>query len=86
MIDDIVLLIIAVAPSLTAIATAIGLCVSVLKKFKELREDIKTREDIEELKTRFKKILNENYELKALIKELLEKIDGIKRENEESEN
>lgn len=84
MIDDIVLLIIAVAPSLTAIITNIGLVWSILKSFKDLRSDIKAREDIEELKSQFKKILDENYELKQLIKELLEKKDGIKRTNEES--
>jgi len=84
MIDDIVLLIIAVAPSLTAIITNIGLVWSILKSFKDLRSDINAREDIEELKSQFKKILDENYELKQLIKELLEKKDGIKRTNEES--
>lgn len=86
MIDDIVLLIVAVAPSFTAIITNIGLVFSILKNFKNLKEDIKAREDIEELRTRFKKILDENYELKQLINELLEKIDGIKRKNEESED
>lgn len=85
MIDELLLMIIAIAPSLTAIFTTVGLVVTVLKNFKQLKEDIKSREEIENIKIRFKKILDENYELKQLIKELLEKCDGIKRTNKESE-
>lgn len=81
MIDEVVLWIIAIAPSLTAILSAIGLVVTMLKKLKEIRAE----QDYEALRSRFKKILDDNYELKQLIKELLEKIDGIKRTNKESE-
>ena len=81
MIDEVVLWIIAIAPSLAAILSGLGLVITVLKKFKEFRQE----QDYEALKSRFKKILDENYELKQLIKELLEKVDGIKRTNEESE-
>lgn len=81
MIDEVVLWIIAIAPSLTAILTGLGLVITVLKKFKEFRQE----QDYEALKSRFKKILDENYELKQLIKELLEKVDGIKRTDQESE-
>ena len=85
MIDEILLWIMALAPSVTAIFTTLGMVFTVLKNFKQLKDDIKSREEFEEIKTRFKKILDENYELKQLIKELLEKCDGIKRTNEESE-
>lgn len=81
MIDEVVLWIIAIAPSLTAILSGLGLVITVLKKLKEFRQE----QDYEALKSRFKKILDENYELKQLIKELLEKVDGIKRTNQESE-
>ena len=81
MISELVLLIIAVAPSIMSIVMSTGLFIAIVQKFKNLRDDIKAREDIEELKARFKKVLDENYELKKLINELLEKIDGIKRNN-----
>lgn len=81
MIDEVVLWIIAIAPSLAAILSGLGLVITVLKKLKEFRQE----QDYEALKSRFKKILDENYELKQLIKELLEKVDGIKRTNQESE-
>lgn len=85
MIDEILLWIMALAPSVTAIFTTLGMVITVLKNFKKLKEDIKSREELEDIKARFKKILDENYELKQLIKELLEKVDGIKRTNQESE-
>lgn len=85
MIDEIILWIMALAPSLTAIISTLCMVVTVLKNFKQLKEDIRAREEYEETKARFKKILNENYELKQLIKELLEKCDGIKRTNQESQ-
>lgn len=85
MIDEIVLYIIAIAPSLTAVVTGISMVVTFCKNFEKLKQDIQAREDLEAIKTKFKKILQENYELKQLIKELLEKIDGIKRTNEEDQ-
>lgn len=85
MIDEIVLYIIAIAPSLTAVITGISMVVTFCKNFEKLKQDIQAREDIEAIKNKFKKILQENYELKQLIKELLEKIDGIKRTNEEDQ-
>ena len=85
MIDEIVLYICAIAPSLAAVFTAIGVVVTFLKNFKQLKDDIKAREDIENYKQMFKKILKENYELKQAINELLEKIDGVKRTNQESQ-
>jgi len=85
MIDEILLWIMALAPSITAIITTVSMVITVLKNFKQLKDDIKSREELEDIKARFKKILDENYELKQLIKELLEKVDGIKRTNQESE-
>ena len=85
MISEITLLIIAIAPSIMSIIMSTGLFCEIVNKFKKLKDDIKSREDLEEVKARFKKILDENYELKKLINELLEKIDGIKRTNKESQ-
>ena len=85
MIDEILLLIMALAPSITSIITTLSMVITVLKNFKQLKEDIKSREELENIQARFKKILDENYELKQLIKELLEKVDGIKRTDQESE-
>lgn len=85
MIDEIVLYICAIAPSVAAVFTAIGVVVTFLKNFDKLKNDIKAREDIEYYKQAFKKILKENYELKEAINELLEKLDGVKRTNQESQ-
>lgn len=60
MIDEVVLWIIAIASSLAAILSGLGLVITVLKKLKEFRQE----QDYEALKSRFKKILDENYELK----------------------
>lgn len=62
MIDEILLWIMALAPSVTAIFTTLGMVITVLKNFKKLKEDIKSREELEDIKARFKKILKAEIE------------------------
>ena len=90
MIEEIYALIIAAAPSITAI---IGIVFAVIKgirsnqttskdileKFEEVREQVFDTKEYSELKEQLKIAYQENYELKKKINELLTKIDHIQR-------
>ena len=90
MIEEIYALIIAAAPSITAI---IGIIFAVIKgiknnqttskdildKFEEVREQVFNTREYSELKEQLKIAYEENYELKKKINELLTKIDHIQR-------
>lgn len=90
MIEEIYALIIAAAPSITAI---IGIIFAVIKgiknnqttskdildKFEEVREQVFNTKEYTELKEQLKIAYQENYELKKKINELLTKIDHIQR-------
>ena len=90
MIEEIYALIIAAAPSITAI---IGIVFAVIKgiknnqttskdildKFEEVREQVFNTREYSELKEQLKIAYEENYELKKKINELLTKIDHIQR-------
>lgn len=84
MIDEVVLYIVSCAPSLASIITCIVFTVRVLAEIKKIKDTVAQQREYEELKGMFKRTIEENYELKQLNKELLEKLDGIKRTNEES--
>lgn len=86
MTEQIVEWIIAILPSCIAIGTVIATIVKVFKEFRELVKsfgDVKSKvEDmkcIDELKAQITQVVDENYELKKTIKELLTKIDHIQR-------
>ena len=90
MIEEIYALILAAAPSITAI---IGIIFAVIKgiknnkttskdildKFEEVREQVFDTKEYTELKEQLKIAYQENYELKKKINELLTKIDHIQR-------
>ena len=90
MIEELYALIIAAAPSITAI---IGIIFAVIKgiknnqttskdildKFEEVREQVFDTKEYTELKEQLKIAYQENYELKKKINELLTKIDHIQR-------
>ena len=90
MIEEIYALILAAAPSITAI---IGIIFAVIKgiknnqttskdildKFEEVREQVFDTKEYSELKEQLKIAYQENYELKKKINELLTKIDHIQR-------
>ena len=87
-------IIVAAAPSITAI---IGIVAAVLKaiknnkatskdvinKFEEVRQEIFNTKEYSELKDQLKIVHQENYELKKKLNELLTKIDRIDRSKEE---
>lgn len=85
MIDEVVLYIVSCAPSLASIITCLVFTIKVLAEIRKIKDTVAQQREYEELKGMFKRTIEENYELKQLNKELLEKIDGIKRTNKESE-
>lgn len=84
MIDEVVLYIVSCAPSLASIITCAIFTIKTLAEIRKIKDTVAQQREYEELKDMFKRTIEENYELKQLNKELLEKIDGIKRTNEES--
>ena len=76
--DQYVTMIIAILPSIINILSTIAVFFKLVNNFKSSL-NTKTNE-LEELKNQYKVLLQENYELKALLKESLTKIDHIARE------
>lgn len=76
--DQYITMIIAILPSIINILSTIAVFFKLVNNFKNSL-NTKTNE-LEELKNQYKVILQENYELKALLKEYLTKIDKIARE------
>ena len=74
------MLIMTYAPMLVTIISIIAMVVKVLSAFKALRKDVADKTEMEAVKDQMKVVLHENYELKASIKELVEKIDKVKKE------
>ena len=91
--EQIMAIIVAAAPSLTAIigiVTAIVKSIKsnkdtskeVINKFEEVRQEIINKKEYSELKDQLKIAHQENYELKKKLNELLTKIDKIDRSEE----
>lgn len=88
--EQIMSIIVAAAPSLTAIIGIIAAVVKnksyskeVISKFEETRKAVMDTKQYEDLKTQLKIAHQENYELKKKINELLTKIDHIQRKEDE---
>lgn len=90
MIEQILALVVAAAPSITAIIGIIFAVVKgiknnkttskdILDKFEEMREEVMNTKEYTELKEQLKIAYQENYALKRKINELLTKIDHIQR-------
>lgn len=90
MIEQILALVVAAAPSITAIIGIIFAVVKgiknnkttskdILDKFEEMREEVMNTKEYTELKEQLKIAYQENYTLKRKINELLTKIDHIQR-------
>lgn len=78
--------IIAILPSLVAIISFVGITIKTLKEFRESKSEIFTFKDLTEVKKELKEVKNllkkevqDNYDLKKQMNELLTKIDHIKR-------
>ena len=78
-------LIMAYSPLVVAIVGIICAFCKMIKHIKQIRIDnmrsnVEKNAQIQELKNDMKIILQENYELKKVIKELLSKIDNVRRD------
>lgn len=92
--EQIMAIVVAAAPSITAIVGIVAAVVKgiksnkatsqdVINKFEEVRQEIFNTKEYEELKGQLAIAHKENYELKKKINELLTKIDKIDRSKEE---
>lgn len=92
--EQIMAIVVAAAPSLTAIIGIVAAVVKgiksnkttskdVIDKFEEVRQEIFNTKEYSELKDQLKLAHQENYELKKKINELLTKIDHIQRKEDE---
>lgn len=90
MVEQIYTLIIAAAPSITAIVGIVFAIVKgiknnkttskdILDRFEEMREEVMNTKEYSDLKAQLKLAHQENYELKKKLNELLTKIDHIHR-------
>lgn len=77
--EQIIRLVISVCPSVIAIVTTVGVVLRVIKDFKDLKKQVTDMKSVEELNVKAGLVLQENYELKKKINELLTKIDRIER-------
>lgn len=77
--DAILIWIVSLAPSLTAVITAIVALVAWMKKFHDLRKDIKERVEMDELKEKLEITLSECRELEKVLKKDIEEHTKIKK-------
>lgn len=83
MLELIIEKIIEISPSFTAIIGCIMAYIKLKKEFHNVKDDILSTKDYDELKNQLKVINAENLKLKKQISELLTKIDRIKRDDNE---
>lgn len=92
--EQIMAIVVAAAPSLTAIIGIVAAVVKgiktskttsedVINKFEEVRQEIFNTKEYSDLKSQLTLAHQENYELKKKINELLTKIDHIDRSKED---
>lgn len=90
--EQIMQIVVAAAPSLTAIIGIVAAAVKLIKsgkdtnqavinKFEEVRQEIFNTKEYSELKDQLLITQKENYELKKKLNELLTKIDKVHRED-----
>lgn len=77
--NSIINCILAAAPSVVAILTSFGVVAKIMGAFGSLRKEVQDKTEMKEIQDQFKVVLQENYELKKSINELIEKIDKVKK-------
>lgn len=91
--DQIIAIIVAAAPSITAIAGIVLAVIKIIKstsstndkvieKFEEVRGEIFNTKEYSELKAKLGEVYQENIELKKTIRQLVDKVDHIYRGEE----
>lgn len=79
-IEQIVQWIIAILPSVIAVATTIATIIKTLKEFASLKAQVVDLKALDELKVQLQQVMTENYELKRTLNETMTKIDQVKRD------
>lgn len=79
MADEIILYVVTLLPSLTAVFTALGTLITFLKNFRALRKDVKEKVEMEELKQKLEVSLSECRELEELLRKEIETRTHIKQ-------
>ena len=84
-IEQIVQWILAVAPSALAIILTFVSVIDILKKFKQLKFDVRDANAMKELRMQIQQVIDENRKLKKALRETLSKMDHVYRKPEEDE-
>lgn len=88
--DNIYEILMAILPAVTSVISCVGVAIGILKKFQNLRNEIKDKTDLNEYKAQVQKIAEEDKEtiqqlcqqnavLQEQIAELVQKIDKIRK-------
>lgn len=81
MIDEITVWILTLLPTVLTIITVLSVVIKVIKDFNSLKEEITDSNRMKKIEETTKIIIQENYELKKQIKQLLESINKVKIED-----
>ena len=85
-IEQIVQWILAVAPSALAIILTFVSVIDILKKFKQLKFDVRDANAMKELRAQIQQVIDENRKLKKALRDTLSKMDHVYRKPEEDED
>lgn len=77
--EEVLLWLISLAPSLTAVVTSIACLVAWLKKFRELKKDVKERVEMDEIRQKLEVSISECRELEKVLKEAIEEHTKIRK-------
>lgn len=83
MTETIVEWVIAILPSVIAVVTVLVSVLKTLKEFSSVKKDVADMKCIDELKTELGQVIDENYELKKTLNEVLTKMDHVQRGNDD---
>lgn len=78
--SEIMQLVIGCAPSVIAILTFIGVVFKVCHEFAKLKQTVADMRSVKEVNTKIADLVQENYELKTQLNEVLRKIDHVRRD------
>lgn len=84
-IEQITQWIITIAPSIMAIILTLVSVIDILKKFKQLKFDVRDANAMKELRAQIQQVIEENRKLKKALRETLSKMDHVYRKPEEDE-
>lgn len=92
--DDVLVYIVTLLPTITAVLSCLGVALGVIAKFKALRRDVQDKTDLTEYKDQIKQIneddklvikelVDQNYQTQKQMAELITKIDKIRKPSKE---